>query len=80
MSNFRRLASLPQIPFYRTPAFWLALFGWVLCSQTLRFWIDWGLPALIVLAVSDLDRRMLESLLRLEDGKGDLRFVAVPVP
>jgi hypothetical protein len=50
----RRLAKLDSKPLSRTPAFWLALLGWVLGCQTWRFWEDWGLPALAVLVACDL--------------------------
>ena len=50
----RQLARLEARPLSRSPAFWLAALGWVLGCQTLRFWVDWGLPALVVLVVSDL--------------------------
>jgi hypothetical protein len=56
LAILRRLAKLDVLPFHRTPAFWLAVMGWVLGAQTWRFWGDWGLPALITLAVCDLQR------------------------
>jgi hypothetical protein len=30
----------------RDPIFWLAAIGWILGFRVLRFWLDWGLPAL----------------------------------
>jgi hypothetical protein len=50
----RRLARLDLKPLSRTPAFWLALMGWILGCQTWRFWEDWGLPALVVLVACNL--------------------------
>lgn len=52
----RQLTRLEARPFHRQPAFWLALLGWTLGFLNRRFWEDWGLPALLVLAASDLDR------------------------
>ena len=50
----RRLAKLDAPPLVRHPAFWLAVMGWVLGCQTVRFWEDWGLPAMAILIASDL--------------------------
>ncbi len=50
----RQLAKLDAVPLVRHPAFWLAVMGWVLGSETYRFWEDWGLPALAVLIAGDL--------------------------
>jgi len=50
----RQLAKLEARPLSRNPAFWLAVLGWILGCQTWRFWEDWGLPALAVLVVCDL--------------------------
>lgn len=52
----RQLARLETRPFTRQPAFWLAALGWTLGFLNRRFWDDWGLPALMVLAAGDLDR------------------------
>ncbi|HXF10076.1 MAG TPA: hypothetical protein VN625_04770 [Desulfuromonadaceae bacterium] len=54
LAILRRLAKLDALPFHRSPAFWLAAMSWVLATQTGRFWIDWGLPGLMVLAATDL--------------------------
>jgi len=42
-------------PLTRNPAFWLVCLGWVLGFKAERFWDDWGVPALLVLAASDLE-------------------------
>lgn len=60
----RHLARPEARPFARQPAFWLAGLGWTLGFLNRRFWDDWGLPALMVLAAGDLDlhlRRALDS-------------------
>ena len=36
------------------PAFWLVCICWVLGFKAVRFWADWGLPALMVLTTCDL--------------------------
>jgi len=36
------------IQFWRNPFFWLGVVGWVLGLKTMRFWRDWGTPALMV--------------------------------
>ncbi len=53
---FRQLARLDAPALTRQPAFWVAGLGWTLGFLNRRFWDDWGLPALMVLAVLDLDR------------------------
>jgi hypothetical protein len=50
----RQLAGLKAPPLTRHPAFWLVAMCWVLGRETLRFWEDWGAPALMVLIASDL--------------------------
>jgi len=45
----RQLAKLNAPPLLRHPAFWLTAIGWLLGCETLRFWEDWGLPALVIL-------------------------------
>lgn len=50
----RHLAGLKATPFRHDPAFWLACLTWTLAFRVGRFWIDWGWPALLVLAASDL--------------------------
>jgi hypothetical protein len=54
LAAMRRLAGLNAPPLVRHPAFWLTAMGWVLGREVLRFWEDWGLPALVVLIASDL--------------------------
>ena len=50
----RQLAKINAPPMTRNPAFWLMAMGWVFGCQTVRFWSDWGAPALMVLMASDL--------------------------
>jgi hypothetical protein len=50
----RQLSGLKWRPLTGNPAFWLALFGWVLSFKAGRF-ADWGHPALMVLVACDLD-------------------------
>jgi hypothetical protein len=50
----RRLGNLNAPPLVRHPAFWMVALGWVLGSQTFRFWEDWGAPAMMVLITSDV--------------------------
>jgi hypothetical protein len=50
----RQLAKLKSIPLTKNPAFWLAVFGWVLGFRVGRFWDDWGWPGLMVLIAWDL--------------------------
>ena len=50
----RQLAKINAPPMTRNPAFWLMAMGWVLGCQTVRFWSDWGAPALMVLMAGDL--------------------------
>jgi len=51
----RQLAKLPAPPLTAQPAFWMACLGWVLGFKAERFWVDWGMPALMVLIALDLD-------------------------
>ena len=37
-----------------SPVFWLAVIGWLLGFKAVRFWTDWGWPALMVLAAFEL--------------------------
>jgi hypothetical protein len=41
-------------PWKFNPAFWLVCICWVLGFKAVRFWDDWGLPALMVLTACDL--------------------------
>lgn len=50
----RPLAKINAPPMTRNPAFWLVAMCWVLGCQTVRFWLDWGVPALMVLMAGDL--------------------------
>jgi hypothetical protein len=43
---WRKFSGQPLSQFWRDPVLWLALLGWVLGFRVLRFWLDWGLPAL----------------------------------
>jgi hypothetical protein len=50
----RAVAKINFIPLTRDPAFWLAAVCWVLGFKVSRFWLDWGWPALMVVAASDV--------------------------
>jgi len=50
----RRLAGLNPPRLSRDPVFWLICISWTLAFKVGRFWIDWGWPALVILAVCDL--------------------------
>ena len=50
----RKLARLTPRPLRQTPAFWLVGLGLVLELKVQRFWLDWGLPALMFLLAADL--------------------------
>ena len=52
---FRHLGGLKSQPLARNPAFWLAIFGWVLGAEAARFWVDWGAPAMLVLLAGELE-------------------------
>jgi hypothetical protein len=56
----RALTKINSVPLSRDPAFWLAAICWVLGFKVARFWIDWGWPALMILAAFDL-QLLLES-------------------
>ncbi|MGH7942836.1 MAG: hypothetical protein ACREFR_17390, partial [Limisphaerales bacterium] len=60
----RMLAKTSSIPLWRDPAFWLAAMCWVLGFRVARFWLDWGWPALMVLAAFDLQLLMETRLAR----------------
>ena len=50
-----RALTKPNLPaITRNPAFWLALLGWALGFKAGRFWLDWGWPALLVLAAWEI--------------------------
>jgi hypothetical protein len=66
----RALAKINSVALTRDPAFWLAAICWALGFKVSRFWVDWGWPALMVLAAWDLQllletRLMADSLKRL---------------
>lgn len=50
----RRLARLKPRPLTANPAFWLMVVGWVLGFKAIRFWSDWGSPALLFLVACDV--------------------------
>jgi hypothetical protein len=50
----RQLAGLNARPLTANPAFWLACLSWVLSFVAMRFMVDWGWPALMVLITCDL--------------------------
>lgn len=51
----RQITGLRARPFTSSPIFWMACLGWTLGFLSRRFWDDWGLPALMVLAACDVD-------------------------
>lgn len=50
----RQMGGFKSRPLGSNPAFWLACICWVLGFKALRFWNDWGRPALMVLLTYDL--------------------------
>jgi len=50
----RNLGGLNTRPWKSNPAFWLVCLGWLLGFKAMRFWNDWGWPALMVLITCDL--------------------------
>lgn len=42
----RKLAGLSLTGWARDPVLWLALLGWLGGFRVVRFWLDWGIPAL----------------------------------
>ena len=64
----RTLTKINSIPLSRDPVFWLAAICWALGFKVARFWIDWGWPALMVLAAFDL-QLLLESRFALDSFK-----------
>jgi hypothetical protein len=50
----RGLGGFNTRPWKSNPAFWLVCICWVLGFKAIRFWADWGLPALMVLTTCDL--------------------------
>jgi len=66
----RNLCGLNRNPWKSNPVFWLMCLGWMLGFKAIRFWDDWGWPALMVLITSDVQllletRFALDSLKRL---------------
>ena len=47
------------LPFAKNPAFWLVCGCWLLGFRVSRFWEDWGWPALLVLAATELEFLLL---------------------
>lgn len=43
---WRKLTGRSVLAIWRDPVFWLALLGWFMGIRIVRFWLDWGLPAL----------------------------------
>jgi len=58
----RVVMKVNSIPLWRDPAFWLACLCWMLGFKVARFWVDWGWPALMVLATWDLQLLMENSV------------------
>jgi hypothetical protein len=58
LALLRRLAGIKTPPFLRDPGFWLACLCWALAFRVGRFWLDWGWPALMVVAAGDLQALM----------------------
>lgn len=58
----RRLAGLNMPPFFRDPVFWLVCLTWTLAFRVGRFWVDWGWPALLVLAACDIQALLASRL------------------
>jgi hypothetical protein len=50
----RHMGGFKTRPLTSSPAFWMACICWVLGFKALRFWNDWGRPALLVLLTCDL--------------------------
>ena len=50
----RKLTKINTLPIIQNPAFWLVCLGMLLGLKVMRFWFDWGLPALMVLLACDL--------------------------
>lgn len=64
----RTLAKINSVPLTKDPAFWLAAICWVLGFKVFRFWLDWGWPALMVLAAYDA-QLLLESRVAVDSFK-----------
>lgn len=47
---------------FRNPAFAVGVLGWVLSLAVIRFWVDWGLIAMMVWMAQELERILSESL------------------
>jgi hypothetical protein len=58
----RIVTKVNSIPLARDPAFWLTCVCWMLGFKVARFWVDWGWPALMVLATWDLQLLMENSM------------------
>ena len=62
MLIWRRLRGAWNIKAIDNPVFILAAIGWVLGFKVLRFWIDWGMPALAVWLACELQDYFKKSL------------------
>jgi hypothetical protein len=51
----RAVTKSTAAPLTKSPAFWLVCGCWILAFRVGRFWEDWGWPALMVLAATELD-------------------------
>ncbi|MFM2296078.1 MAG: hypothetical protein RLZZ350_2491 [Verrucomicrobiota bacterium] len=50
-----RALTRPNLPpVTRNPAFWLTVICWTLGFKATRFWVDWGWPALMIFAATEL--------------------------
>jgi hypothetical protein len=58
----RTFTKINSVPLWRDPAFWLVCVCWILGFKVARFWVDWGWPALMVVAAWDLQLLMESSL------------------
>ena len=50
----RCVGKLDPLSWKSSPVFWLACLGWLLGFKAVRFWTDWGWPALMVLTAFEL--------------------------
>jgi hypothetical protein len=66
--TMRAVTKINSVPLMRDPAFWLAAVCWALGFKVSRFWVDWGWPALMVLAAYDL-QLLLETRLAVDSLK-----------
>jgi hypothetical protein len=58
-----RAATKPATPpLTKNPAFWLMCGCWILAFRVARFWEDWGWPALMVLAATEVEFLLLAKM------------------